>query len=70
MKLPTQPDPPRTLRNLGIAILFIGAGLAYFIGRDKTDPDAQSYFRLAMLATALASGICFISAAAKWFMRR
>ncbi|HEY8241426.1 MAG TPA: hypothetical protein VIH35_08265 [Kiritimatiellia bacterium] len=70
MKLPQEPNAPRAFRNVGMVILLIGGGLAWFVARDKVDPDTASNVRLIVLATVIAAGICFISAAAKWFMKR
>lgn len=70
MKLPQEPNAARAFRNLGLALLVVGGLVAYAYSRDKANLDAQDNARLTMLITALASGICFISAAAKWFIKR
>ncbi len=70
MKIPEPPSAAQSFSKLGVLILVAGCALAFGLSRNRIDPDFARYARLSILATVIASGICFIAASAKSWMKR
>lgn len=59
----------RGLCITGFLILATGAASAYLVRTYGNAMVADEPIRMILLATAIGSGICFISATARWWMR-
>ena len=70
MKIPEHPNPTRSFTRLGVAVLVLGLSLAFGLSRIRHDPDMERNVRLVVLATVISSGVCFIVASSKWWMKR
>ena len=70
MKIPEPPNATRFFARLGVAFLLAGGLLAWFLSRNRVDPDYASYLRMTAPLTVIIAGICFIIASAKWWMKR
>jgi len=70
MKITEPPSAAQSFSKLGILILVAGCALAFALSRNRIDPDFIRYARISILATVIGSGICFIVASAKGWMKR
>jgi hypothetical protein len=70
MKIPEPPSAARSFSKLGVIVLIAGCALAFGLSRNRIDPDLARYARMAILATVIGAGICFIAASAKSWMKR
>lgn len=60
----------RGLCVTGILVLIAGFGAAFLVRNYGNAMYAIERFRLVLLVTVICSGICFIAASARWWMRR
>lgn len=59
----------RGLTIAGLLTIALGAGFAYVVREYGNVYASEERFRLILLITAVAAGIFFISATARWWMR-
>lgn len=63
-------NPSRSLWVAALVVLLVGAGLAYLVRiTAPVDTGLNPRVRLVLALTAAASGVCLISATARWWMR-
>jgi len=63
-------NPSRGFWLAALVVLLIGGGLAYLVRiTAPVDTGINPRVRLVLALTAAASGVCLISATARWWMR-